>query len=73
MKKFFLAVFILFLAPVALAQRGIYHEDRLSFGSNFLKDETAIGQVHLDLGIGYRFSEKIPLRLSLGIWIHGFS
>ena len=66
MKKFFLAVFMLFLAPVALAQRGLYHEDRLSFGSNFLKDETAIGQVHLDLGIGYRFSEKFRLGFLLG-------
>lgn len=42
MKKVFLGVFILLFTPIALAQKGIYHNDNFSFGSNFLSNEKAM-------------------------------
>lgn len=61
MKKILFATLALCLGHIGFAQRGIYHEDQLSFGSNFLKNEWAMRQINLDLGIGYRFSEKFRL------------
>ena len=61
MKKILFATLALCLGHIGFAQRGIYHEDQLSFGSNFLKNEYAMRQINLDLGIGYRFSEKFRL------------
>ena len=61
MKKILLATLALCLSHIGFAQRGIYQEDQLSFGSNFLRNEFAMQQINLDLGIGYRFSEKFRL------------
>jgi hypothetical protein len=61
MKKILFTTLALCLGHIGFAQRGIYHEDQLSFGSNFLKNEWAMRQINLDLGIGYHFSEKFRL------------
>ena len=61
MKKILLATLALCLGHIGFAQRGIFQEDQLSFGSNFLKNEYTMQQINLDLGIGYRFSEKFRL------------
>ncbi|WP_448826518.1 hypothetical protein [Capnocytophaga bilenii] len=70
MKKVLLAVFALLFTHLALAQKGIYHNDNLSFGSNFVSGEKAMSQINLDIGMGYSFSEKFRLGLILEL---GFS
>ena len=58
MKKLFILISILLLSHKGFSQRGLYQEDNLFFGSNILKNELAMSQINLDLGIGYNFSEK---------------
>ncbi|MFC2611020.1 MAG: hypothetical protein ACFNYA_05915 [Capnocytophaga granulosa] len=48
MKKILFTTLALCLGHIGFAQRGIYHEDQLSFGSNFLKNEWAMRQINLD-------------------------
>lgn len=72
MKKVFLAVFALLFTHLALAQKGIYHHDNLSFGSNFVSGEKAMSQINLDIGIGYSFSEKFRLGLILELGFSSF-
>jgi len=61
MKKILIGIFTLLFAHIGLAQKGIYQDTHFSFGSNFLSNEKAMTQIHLDLGIGYSFSEKFRL------------
>ena len=72
MKKVFLGVFILLFTPIALAQKGIYHNDNFSFGSNFLSNEKAMSQTNLDIGIGYSFSDKFRLGLIIELGYTSF-
>lgn len=67
MRRLFFFIFVLLLSHKGFSQRGLYQEDNLFFGSNILKNEFAMSQINLDLGIGYNFSEKFKLGLFLPI------